>query len=376
MQFFDKEFLDLGIPQDTLGLYETIDRFELGLDTTTKPNGPNNNNNKILSAFSSFDQAIIDGTEFSKEENPADHSNEFDLTFDTTMSSLLELSEIQEVKPTTQEPKTILADIITSCGIQEEENFADVDQVSVASPASLASDMEQHQSLIDELEDFFMQVDGTPTVVKEEDSGALSLDLLATTTTQSTDPNTILSALATGNVFDNNNILTEEQLNNAYTTSVISKDGENVIIIIAPNSPESSIAASPPSTYMESDSDPEWTPSPSPGHSTSETDSLDTEPSTRTSRKKYSRSKPPKAPSGPYPTEKKERKKAQNRTAAFRYREKKKSEQDVVDSELEALSTKNTILREKLSEMETEFKYLKKLMTEAGLGKYAQVVNL
>merc|ERR1719186_313169 len=69
-------------------------------------------------------------------------------------------------------------------------------------------------------------------------------------------------------------------------------------------------------------------------------------------------------------------KKAQNRTAAFRYREKKKSEQDVIDEELELLATKNNVLKDKLTEMETEFKYLKKLMIEAGLGRYAQTVRI
>jgi len=93
-------------------------------------------------------------------------------------------------------------------------------------------------------------------------------------------------------------------------------------------------------------------------------------------RKKYARTKQPTAPTGPYPTDKKERKKAQNRTAAFRYREKKKTELDDVDLELERLSNRNVVLREKMAEMETEFKYLKKLMTEAGLGHYAAAVHL
>merc|ERR1719178_369887 len=92
-------------------------------------------------------------------------------------------------------------------------------------------------------------------------------------------------------------------------------------------------------------------------------------------RKKYARSKPPKAPSGPYPLDKKERKKAQNRTAAFRYREKQKSAMDNVEDDMEALEERNGVLREQLTEMETEFKYLKKLMTEAGLGKYAAAVK-
>merc|ERR1712198_50840 len=45
------------------------------------------------------------------------------------------------------------------------------------------------------------------------------------------------------------------------------------------------------------------------------------------------------------------------------------------DYSLEALEDKNTNLREQLSEMETEFKYLKKLMMEAGLGSYAAAVK-
>merc|ERR1711915_645042 len=55
---------------------------------------------------------------------------------------------------------------------------------------------------------------------------------------------------------------------------------------------------------------------------------------------------------------------------------KHKSEQEMIDDELELLTTKNGILKDKLTEMETEFRYLKKLMTEAGLGRYAQTVHL
>merc|ERR1711963_1241403 len=85
----------------------------------------------------------------------------------------------------------------------------------------------------------------------------------------------------------------------------------------------------------------------------------------RAVKKKYQRKKPPTPPMGPYPLEKKERKKAQNRTAAFRYREKKKGEQNTVEEELELLATRNKELRAKLTEMETEARLLKKLMTMA-----------
>jgi hypothetical protein len=79
---------------------------------------------------------------------------------------------------------------------------------------------------------------------------------------------------------------------------------------------------------------------------------------------------------GPYPVEKRERKKAQNRTAAFRYREKKKGEQNTVEDELELLALKNTELRAQLTKMETEAKFLKKMMTESGLGRIASTMRL
>merc|ERR1712170_134164 len=137
----------------------------------------------------------------------------------------------------------------------------------------------------------------------------------------------------------------------------------NVVFIIAPSSPSDSAPLSSPCGQLESD--PEWSPSPVSVSS----------PGSVRPRKKYQRTKPPKCPTGPYPTDKKERKKAQNRTAAFRYREKIKKQEDSVEEELEALEDKNTNLREQLSEMETEFKYLKKLMMEAGLGSYAAAVK-
>merc|ERR1711910_126211 len=140
--------------------------------------------------------------------------------------------------------------------------------------------------------------------------------------------------------------------------------------INAPSSPTESVSTS---VQDQTDSDPEWSPSPaSPG----QWSLLASKAEQAKPRKKYARSKPPTPPAAtPYPADKKGRKKAQNRTAAFRYREKKKSELDLAEEELEALADKNTCLKEKLTEMETEFKYLKKLMVEAGLGKYTMAVN-
>merc|ERR1719251_628511 len=277
-----------------------------------------------------------------------------------TMDSFFEMEQVPEViepkvmvtkktqqvirpsvikKSPAMQPVTNLGDILTSCGIEYDMVEDDQERSSVSSPSSIHSDMEleKNQELIEELEEFFMKTEGKPTVVEEEAAETNNLDLSL------------------------------QELQGAVTTNMVTEDGQNVIIIIAPSSPSDtqSIAALSP----KAESDPEWSPYP---HSDSP---LRSPPAQDKPRKKYARSKPPKAPSGPYPLDKKERKKAQNRTAAFRYREKQKSAMDHVEDEMEALEERNGVLREQLTEMETEFKYLKKLMTEAGLGKYAAAVK-
>jgi cyclic AMP-dependent transcription factor ATF-4 len=278
-----------------------------------------------------------------------------------SMSLFHELDDVEEVKEaeTIATNTAMLSQLISQCGIPVEEEEETIAPLSPAS--SMDSDMEAHQSLIDELEDYF----GSPTRVEEDDDNSRGLDLITKTSISSrASPNSILEALATGQVFnaDQKAILTEMDLNDAVTTSCVTEDGQNVIIIIAPPSPA-------PSTTSSYDTDPEWVPSPS-------SSPLRTISSASTTiKKKYQRSKPPSPPTGPYPVEKKERKKAQNRTAAFRYREKKKGELDVVETELEQLTDKNEGLRSKLTEMETEARLLKKLMIEAGLGRYANTMT-
>merc|ERR1719479_663347 len=240
-------------------------------------------------------------------------------------------------KPAVQ-PSPSLADIMTSCGIEYDLP----EDCNVSSPSSIHSDiqLEQNQELIEELEEFFIKTEGCPTVVESQ----------------------------TG---DHQEQLSLAGLNDPINSGLVSAEGQNVIIIIAPSSPAESVA-----TTATTDSDPEWSLG-SPGPvSPAELSLLSRRPEQTKTRKKYARAKPPSPPSvTPYPADKKERKKAQNRTAAFRYREKKKSEQDLAEEELEVLAEKNRQLQEKLGQMETEFKYLKKLMMEAGLGKYTLAVN-
>lgn len=62
--------------------------------------------------------------------------------------------------------------------------------------------------------------------------------------------------------------------------------------------------------------------------------------------------------------DRRERKKEQNRTAALRYRDKKRSEQDILQQEADELMEANSVLREKKDSIAREIKYLKDLMAE------------
>jgi len=323
-------------------LFEALDQVDYGNNNLDNSSYFNTN----IGLDSSFNNSMMDfnDLDFNLSSETMDSFFEMEQVPEVTEPKVMVTKKTQQVirpsvikKSPAMKPVDNLGDILTSCGI-EHDMVEDQERSSVSSPSSIHSDMEleKNQELIEELEEFFMKTEGKPTVVEEEAE-------------------------------TNNLDLSLQELQGAVTTNMVTEDGQNVIIIIAPGSPSDtqSIAALSP----KAESDPEWSPYP---HSDSPLRSL---PAQDKPRKKYARSKPPKAPSGPYPLDKKERKKAQNRTAAFRYREKQKSAMDHVEDEMEALEERNGVLREQLTEMETEFKYLKKLMTEAGLGKYAAAVK-
>merc|ERR1711922_57088 len=259
-----------------------------------------------------------------------------------------ELEEVEEVKEEeTTTDSALLSNLISTCGIPTEQEAT----TFPCSPAnSMNSDMETHQNLIEELEDFF----GSPTKLTEE--GSRGLDLVTKPSVTAKSPNPILEALASGEVYmpnDQEFTLTEEALKGAVSTTCVTEDGQSVIIIVAPPSPAHS-------NIYASDTDPEWVPSPCSSVSpSSPLRTIATE--SRTLKKKYQRKKPPTPPTGPYPVEKRER---------------KKGEQNTVEDELELLALKNTELRAQLTKMETEAKFLKKMMTESGLGRIASTMRL
>merc|ERR1712079_104047 len=205
---------------------------------------------------------------------------DFELDFsseNSTMTSFLELEQEIREAPLLSEPlvrpsdivkprhkptvQPSLSDIMNSCGI--EYDLPGDCNANISSPSSIHSDvqLEQNRELIDELEEFFINTDGKPTVVDD----------------------------------------CEELLDDQYSpagSGLVTADGQNVIIIIAPSSPTESVSTS---VQDQTDSDPEWSPSPaSPG----QWSLLASKAEQAKPRKKYA-------------------------SAAFRYREKKRSELDL-----------------------------------------------
>merc|ERR1711931_76109 len=171
---------------------------------------------------------------------------EMDLTNESTMSLFQELEEVEEVKEEeTTTDSALLSNLISQCGIPVEQEVT----TFPCSPAnSMDSDMETHQSLIEGLEYFF----GSPTNI-EQDEGSRGLDLVTKTSVTAKSPNSILEALASGEVYmpnDQDFTLTEEALKGVVSTTCVTEDGQNVIIIIAPPSPAHS-------NVYPSDTDPE-----------------------------------------------------------------------------------------------------------------------
>lgn len=286
-----------------------------------------------------------------------------------SMETFMELGVIEEVKEE-EEEADVLNDIMDEVGIKEAIS---------GTWSSLDSDLESNQSLIDEVESYLQQVEGgSPTQTEEDEEMVVATEV---NKSRFVDAERIFKALTSGNV-ESDWSLTEADLKDAFTTTIRGENGEDVIIIIAPSpppsplspvaspylapsllSPHSNIAVSSPGVSEAcSESDYEWSPSPP----ASRHGQIALSPS----RRKYQRKVRSGAPTGPYPQEKNERKKAQNRSAAYKYREKKRQEQDSADEQLAKLFERNAILKKRLNDTEVELRCLKKLMRETGLLTY------
>jgi len=314
-----------------------------------------------------------------------------------------ELECIQEVQNNTKDPVS--------------ENTEDLKQSIMQEffPEEVKKDdFETNNALINEVEKYLTSISGEETKIEEDllamnwdiDAEADSLQdqpiMLPVENTGSMNADQILEALTAGQVVDDsynsNDSYMEESNTNASIPSsfeAIDSNGEKVIVVIAPPSPASSsisatssiaVAASTqnkkflapcsPASYIGVMSPGSVSEPLSPGGSVSSvtmtSDDDDWKPvSSPRPRKKYERKAPKIKPEfGPYPKDKAERKKAHNRTAAWKYREKKKNEQDLVEKEFEGLLNRNIELKKTLGDMEIQLKVLKQLMLETGMAKY------
>jgi hypothetical protein len=261
-----------------------------------------------------------------------------------------------------------------SSDLQEMMELGEVEEVK---------DENDHQPLIDEVEEFLNKFDTSIPIVDVtqkvdncpindnffDDEALLTADQLIdqlfdeTVALELNDDESDKFVFADETVSGGNSTFKEEENDgenvndeSGYVSSLnVSEmqleDGTNVIFVISPDD-----SASVQSDAPEVDSDESWSPA-----------------SAASSPSKRKASAPRGLRRTKHPViDKKERKKIQNVEAARRYRDKKKSEQQLLDEELDELSVKNSELKSKVSEKENELKTLKKLMVELGLVKIAK----
>lgn len=155
-------------------------------------------------------------------------------------------------------------------------------------------------------------------------------------------------------------------------SQIVTEDGRNIVIMIAPPSPQPVLKDNDESLV----GDPQ---SVSPHHSSVDGDDSDWAPDSPSPKgrppvKRNAKARSKGGRNAPYTvTDRKERKKLQNVEAARRYRDKKKVENNDIEIVEEELAEKNKALKSQLSEMESEVKTMRKLMVELGILKPPRV---
>lgn len=154
---------------------------------------------------------------------------------------------------------------------------------------------------------------------------------------------TVLDMLSEGIDIHDLDFQSLPQIDSAAFSKVTPEDVES-ILSSEPPSPSSTKASSVVTSDTESND--MWEP-----------------PSCSKSAKSRSRAKPYEKPKVKT-EEKKQRKMAQNKAAATRYRQKKRQEAELVNNECDELEGKNKTLKDKVEQMTNEIQYLKNLLTE------------
>jgi hypothetical protein len=278
------------------------------------------------------------------------------------LQAFMELNDLAEVNETTSDEEAI----DTQALINDMEDFLQKHEppTSTAMEEEVVVDLPLANSTFSQEE-----TDAAEKLLDELLKGGISLGF---------DPMMLEDEAAPENdsIFEEDNTVKVEVKTNdsgffdmSNVTQIVTEDGRNIVIIIAPPSPAPIPAvieevAAPMSvssaSSFDSDGTDDWAPE-SPKTTKGR-------PSVKRSVKRSTGSHSRKTP---YPIikDKKERKKMQNVEAARRYRDKKKAEQGCVETEEQGLTKKNKALMSQLSELEAEVKTMKKLMMELGILK-------
>lgn len=288
----------------------------------------------------------------------------------SSLRDLMELAEVEEVKEEVvqdEDPEALIEEMEQFLGqfdtsasedeskITQDLSFLQDDPEACPLSSTLISDADKlaAEQIIDELfyETIALEDADAQEALHEVETTQPEIKMEDTTGNDSGFSGSILSTAemimsdGTKVIFVVTNDLDEA---NPSVTAEASADDEDELM-----SPAASARFGDDEEDLSSDAS--WSPAPSTSRSSR---------TSKTSERKSSSRRPRLAG-----VDKKERKKIQNVEAARRYRDKKKSEQQLLDEELDQLVVKNKSLRSKAAEKEAELKTLKKLMLELGIIK-------
>lgn len=278
-----------------------------------------------------------------------------------TESPRQDLPDLFPASPAWLDTKTDLVDILTGVDNTLQEN---VQQVTVDSPP-----MPLHQQTLDAYSGLLLADLSADLITRplEEDSGIAVMVHDGATSPAATDAH--MDYLDVLNQAGLEQLLADAP--DPYTASLFD---ESILSPVSADEVESILSSSPPSPSQDATLASLFS------GFTSKPVTLDNEQVGEVLHVGPQRASREKARSAPYTVHsstpspaanprkpkanRRERKKEQNRTAALRYREKKRSEQDVLQVEADELVEKNKALSDKVDSISREIKYLKDLMAE------------
>jgi len=254
--------------------------------------------------------------------------------------------------------------------LHDENNAVNEDSKETAAAVDILDELLKHNDITEE--DFPPQLTSEDLPPEEMAAAEDILDELLKSGNMSLDEFDLTNEIPDTSELPEEPPMTKEEPNDSGFIDMtnahhITVDGQDIFIVVAPPSPrqpeqnqEVVTLVTAPESFASLDvsgSDPDWTPVGS--------------PKTSKGRPTVKRKAKSSRKAAPYIKDKKERKKLQNVEAARRYRDKKKSELNDVESEEQQLAEKNKGLKSEVADLEVKVRTMKQLMVELGILKQA-----